>query len=334
MTFLPESTSPATRRLLGCLPALAIMIGGCDRGQNGDNQGAYRIAAILLQEDQFYRLNEAGMKAAAKDFGAQFFVGNSFGRVDQEMSLVETYIAKGVDALLVAPNSQAGSVGALRRAHDAGIAVIVYDTALAADFPESTIASDQVGLGASTGQAARRYIEKNLNGKAKIAILQYVSLSLELGPLRPGGFRRQLEDMPGVQIVAEQDAWLAHMATEVAETLLAAHPDLDIIWAANEGGTVGAVTAVRNTGRAGDVVVFGTDISEQLADYLLADDNVLQAVTAQKPFEMGYTTLATAVSVLRGDKVAKKTTLDGTLFTRDNPEDVRKIRQRLHELAN
>jgi hypothetical protein len=48
-------------------------------------------------------------------------------------------------------------------------------------------------------------------------------------------------------------------------------PDLDAIWAANEGGTAGAVIAVKNAGKAGKVAVFGTDMSEQLARFLLEE---------------------------------------------------------------
>ena len=310
----------------------AVVLFGCS-AQDNSPPSKYQIAAILLQGDQFYRLNEAGMRAAAKKYNVKLLVDNSQGKIDRELTLVDAYIAKGVDALLVPPKSQTGSVNALRRAHDAGIKIIVYDLALGADFPDCTIVSDQVGLGTSTGEEARRYIEEKLDGKANVAVIQYISQSLELGPLRPSGFVQQIEDMPGVKIVTKQDAWLADMATDVVETILGGNPELDIIWAANEGGTVGAVRAVRNTGKAGQVVVFGTDISEQLAEFLLDDDNVLQAVTAQKPFEMGYSALETAVKVLEGEPVEKEKILTGTLYTRNKSEEVEKIREQLKQLA-
>lgn len=319
--------------LLALVACLVVL--GCGRKSEETAAGGaqYKIAAILLQEDQFYRLNEAGMKAAAQDLGVKLMLNNSYGKIDREMNLVETYMARGVDAILIPPISKSGTVPVLKRAHEAGIKIVTYDTTLEAEFPDSNVASDQVGLGAMTGKEVRRYIAEKLGGAAKVAIIQYVSLSLEIGPLRPSGFETQIKDLPGVRIVARQDAWLAHQATEVVETILGAHPDLNIIWAANEGGTVGAVTAVRNAGRAGQVVVFGTDISEQIADFLLADDKILQAVTAQKPYEMGYTALSAAVKVLKGEPVERKSVLSGTLFTREKPEEVRQIKQQLRELA-
>lgn len=319
------------------LVAMLLMMTGCDGSNAGSNAASgekkLKIAVILFQEDQFFRLNEMGMKAAAEEQGVEMLVSNSFGKVDKEMQLVETYTAKGVDAILVRPNSSAASTPALKKAHDAGVKIVTYDTSLESDFPVASIASDQVKLGEMTGAAVRKYIEQKLDGTAKVAIIQFVAASLEEGPKRPSGFESQIKDMPGVQIVARQDAWLAHKANEVVETLLGSHPDLDIIWAANEGGTVGAVTAVRNAGKAGKVVVFGTDISAQLADFLLADDNILQAVTAQKPFEMGHTAMTNAVKAIRGEPVVKGILLNGELYSRDNLDAVRKVKAELTELS-
>lgn len=50
-------------------------------------------------------------------------------------------------------------------------------------------------------------------------------------------------------------------------------------FAANDGGTIGAVMAVENAGQAGKTFVFGTDASEQIVlDLLKADNDILQAV--------------------------------------------------------
>src|SRR4029453_16578064 len=104
----------------------------------------------------------------------------------------------------------------------------------------------------------------------------------------------ELSGVPGVTIIAEQDAWEAAQATSAVTELLAKKPD--VVWAANEGGTVGAVVAVRNAGAAGKVTVFGTDLSAQLLGFLEAQDGILQAVTAQAPVEMGSKAIEAAGS--------------------------------------
>ena len=89
----------------------------------------------------------------------------------------------------------------------------------------------------------------------------------------------------------------------VAESMLQANPEINILWSENEGGTVGEVIAVRTMGLGDAVYVFGTDISPQLAEMLLADDNILQAVTGQSPRLMGCNSVAAAVSSLKGEAV-------------------------------
>jgi ABC-type sugar transport system substrate-binding protein len=277
---------------------------------------------MVFQEDQFFRLVLFGMRDAAQAAGVELLEANSNSRPDREIQLVNTYIAQEVDAIVISPLSARASVSALRRARDAGIIVITYNTTIEGDVPSVFVESDQYQLGASTGRAARAFINERLGGKADIAIVTFISQAPEQGHQRTDGFKDQLQDLPGVRIVSEQDAWMAEQAVKKVGDMLTANPSIQIIWAANEGGTVGAVMAVKNSGHAGKVVVFGTDMSEQLANFLLADDGVLQAATGQRPFEIGSMAVDAAVRVLRGDSVASTISLEGVLLTRDDPQGV------------
>jgi ABC-type sugar transport system substrate-binding protein len=298
----------------------------------GGGAPAYKIAGLGFQTDQFFKVIEFGMKDAAAKENVDLRLGNSAGSLDTEISLIDTYVASKVDALVVAPTNPKASIPALERAQKAGIKVVTYDSAIDADFPVSNIKSDQVALGRATGEEAVNFIQEKRGGKAKIAIISYLSLLPEPASQRNMGFEKEIAKLPGVQIVARQDAWIREKAGTVVEAILAAHPEVDLIWAANEGGTVGAVTAVRNTGKAGKIAVFGTDISDEIAGFLLTDDNVLQAVTGQKPFDIGSQALEAAVKSLKGTPVEKSVRLPGQLFTRRQPEEVKKYQDYLRGL--
>jgi simple sugar transport system substrate-binding protein/ribose transport system substrate-binding protein len=151
--------------------------------------------------------------------------------------------------------------------------------------------------------------------------------------MRIGGFQSEITKLPGVKIVADQDAWLAEQAVKKVGDILTANPHVDIIWAANEGGTVGAVMAVKNAGKAGRVAVFGTDNSEQLSNFLLDDDHILQAVTGQRPFDLGSKAVEAAINVLKGQQVEKKVSLPGVLLSREKPEEVRQFKEHLKQLT-
>jgi sugar transport system substrate-binding protein len=293
----------------------------------------YKIAGVGFQNDQFFKIIELGMKDAADKNKVELVQGNSAGALDKEISLIDTYTTQKVNAIVIAPFNSKSSVAGLKKAHDAGIKIVTYDSSIDADFPISNIKSDQVSLGKTTGEEAAKYIQEKMGGKAKVAIISYISLLPEPAGQRTQGFEDEIKKLPGVEIVAKQDAWLAEKATGVVEGILTAHPDVNLIWAANEGGTVGAVTAVKNAGKAGKIVVFGTDISEQIAGFLLSDDNILQAVTGQKPFEIGSQALETAVKALKGEKVESAVRLPGLLFARRMPDEVKKYQDYLRGLA-
>lgn len=318
--------------LLSAFLILMVLIPpGC--GKRQDSPSSRRIAGIVFQEDQFFRLVTFGMRDAAKQNGVELLEANSASRPDKEIQLVNTYIATGVDAIVISALSRKASLTALERAREKNIPVVTYNTTVEGDLPASFVESDQVGLGSSTGQAVKAYVEQKLGGKAKIAMLAFKSMSPEQSEERTEGFKSVISALPGVTIVAEQDAWLAEQAVKKAGDILTAHPDLDLIWAANEGGTVGAVMAARNAGKAGKVVVFGTDTGEQITDFLLDEEGILQAVTGQQPYEIGFAAVEAAVKAMKGEPVQKKVSMPGILLSRNDLESVQKWKARLIELS-
>jgi len=316
----------------GLALAFAALVAGCGGAQEAPETKKPKIAGIVFQEDQFFRLIQFGMQDAADRAGVELLLANSANKPDKEIQLVNTYIARGVDAIVISPLSARASATALERARSKGIAVVTYNTTVEGDIPVSYVESDQADLGRQTGLVARRYIEEKLGGKAKIATLAFKSQLAEQSDARRNGFVDVVGRLPGVEFVAEQDAWLPEMAIKKAGDILTANPDIDIIWSANEGGTVGSVMAVKNAGKQGEVVVFGTDASEQLVEFALSDDGILQAITTQTPFELGVKSVELAVAALRGQQVEAKVVMDGVLIAREDPEGVRAFGQRMKEL--
>jgi ABC-type sugar transport system substrate-binding protein len=326
---------PLIRALFLLVATIALISGLLVTGCSRKNEVApwKKVAGMVFQEDQFFRLVLFGMRDAAKANNIELLEANSQGKPDKEIQLINTYIASDVDGIVISPLSAKASLNALKQAKEKNIAVVTYNTTVEGDVPASFIESDQTALGASTGKAARAFIEQRLHGKATIGILTFISQAPEQGNARTTGFKQEVTTLPGVRIVAEQDAWLAEQAVKKAGDILTANPDVNILWAANEGGTVGAVMAVKNAGKAGKVFVFGTDTGEQIADFLLANDQVLQAVTGQRPYDIGKLAVETMVRVLKKEPVQPKISLSGVLLSRDHPDEVRSFREHLRAMS-
>ena len=330
------------RRFTVALLALAALTAGCGKKTNQSrderqetrpaaaqseparpNTVSCKIAAIVPSEAEFYQLNQLGMTAAAKKYGAELKVGTTSGSISEEASLV-SICSSGVDAIVIAPLNSDSSVEALRRAHELGVKVITYDRSITAPFPEASVEGNDVDLGASVGRAVADYVTKRLGGKATLALIG-LSQPPELGKMRSEGFRKEIERLPGVVVVTEKDVVSAPEAMAAVSDILMTYPDLDIVWAADEQGTVGAVGAVRMAGKAGRTVVFGTHISRPLADLLLDPDNVLQAVSGWKPYDMGFHAVETAVKLVRNEQTPRKIVIPPSLYSRDQPEELKRF---------
>ncbi len=275
------------------------------------------IGGIVFQQDQYFRGIQLGMQDAAKG-KATLLEGNSFSKPEKEATLVDTYVSRGAKAIVIAPISAKASVRALQRANDKGVKIVLYGTHLDATFPVAFIGTSDSDIGQGTGKIAAAFIKSKLGGKANVAILAFRSQLAEQSDARTNGFLQAAQQGAALNIVARQDAWLAEKAVSVASDVLTAHPEINVIYAANEGGTVGAVQAVRRAGKQGKVFVFGTDGSEQLANFLLDPDGVLIATTAQQPAKVGADAVDTALAAIAGKPVEKQVMVPALPLSRND----------------
>lgn len=273
-----------------------------------DNEGGKKlIAGMVFQEDQFFKLLSAGYEAAAKDLGYEIQLTNTNNDQSKETEALNTYAAQGVVGVAISPLNTQVSPAAVEDAHSAGMEIAICNAARDAfPYAVASFSADNYAFCKQTGEAAVKFIQENYDADRvlKIGVVQFKTQVPEQSADRVGGFFSALDEA-GVkyEIVSDQDAWLQDMAVETAGDIISANPDLDLIYAANDGGTVGSVMAVENAGKAGQIYVFGTDGSEQIVSLLKADTNILQAVTAQDAFQIGYSTVEALINKLEGKTV-------------------------------
>lgn len=281
------------------------------------------IASIVFQGDQFMKSLQQGVREAAEARGAEVLELNIDGDQAREAQAIDTYISRGVDAIVIAPLSATNSAGSLKRARDAGITVVALNGGLQdKSIANATFSTANYDLGASSGNAAAAFINSELGGEAQVGIMAFSSLLPEQSGARTGGFKDAVSKGNTVTVVTEQDAWMPEKAVQVATDMLTANPQINLLYAANEGGTVGAMQAVRNAGKAGKVYVFGIDGSEQLARGLMAGDNVLQATTAQSAKDMGAMGANAALDLLEGGSAEAETSVPALLLSRADPDGI------------
>lgn len=280
------------------------------------------VAALASQEDEFSAFLLSGMQAAAKEYGvSRCLTANSNNNETKEVEFINTCILSGVDGIAMQPVDEISSFVTLGNACDKGLAVAVegMETADKGVNVVGGALPSHYDLGVCSGQAVSSFIAEQLSGQANIGIICYDSQYQDASGARIKGYLDVIcAENPEVVIVDRQDAWVQDMAVTVATDMLTAHPEINIFICANDGGTLGTVMAVKNAGRAGDCFVFGIDCGEQQISMLLSDDNILQAVTAQDAYGLGYETMQYLIEYLIGKEkdMGKTTYLKGTLIER------------------
>lgn len=337
---------------------MALVI-GCSPQQAAEETTAEEVASDAAQEEseetyvvgvvqmvadlEWFRTVQMGIDAAAEDFGnVEVLVGNAQGTADEEAKIVENYIARGVDAILISPVDSKASIASIQAAQEAGIKVVIWNTMIESELMDNYIGTDNYELGAQSGRFVVDYVDEYLGGKAKLVIMSLPHH--EVGVIRTNGFKEAIAANPDIEVVAEQDGENPDTATDAVETILQANPDVDIIWAANEGGITGALNATE--GRT-DIVLIGTDMSLFVANKLLEEDNGLLAISTQDPYNIGYVAMETAMAMIKGEEVpsdeekefsgyelAVRRLIPLDWYTKDNLEKVQEYLEKYEALAD
>jgi len=282
-----------------------------------------KVAGVVFQEDQFMKLLQLGYRDTAEKAGFDFYPGNTNGDAAKESEFLNTYVTQGYKGVAISPISEEASLKVLTDAANKGLLIGISNHEFNLPFLTGAFTSDNYNLGSTVGKAAATYIKQNFGGKAKIAIVQFKTLLPEQSSARSNGFLDQVKTLPGVTVVTDQDAWMQDKAITVAGDILTAHSDINLIFAANEGGTIGSTMAVKNAGKAGKIAVFGFDGSEQMVQLLKDPANILQAAIAQDPYMIGVKTMESVVKAINGEDYSatkgQSFIVPGILLERANP---------------
>jgi len=290
------------------------------------------IAGVVFQDDQFMKTMVEGYQAAGEDYGIEILTANTNNDQARETELIQTYIAQGVDGIAIAPLSAEASVANLREAAEKGIKVAVTNINLGdVSFLSGGYTSDDFTNGKLVGVNAAEFISEYITGDVNIGRVHFDYLLPEQSQARWNGFYAGLDEA-GVEYteVAEAGSHLQDDAIAKVSDMLTANPDINIIWASNEGSTIGAVQAVKQAGLAGKVYVFGYDGGDQQTTMLLDDDNILIAVVTQDPYSQGYQAVQSLALTLLGKgnpDEGKTVVVPGTYLSRFDPDGVMEWRR-------
>jgi len=246
----------------------------------------YKVGFAQTESNNPWRIAQTeSMKAEAAKLGHQLVYTDAAGSAAKQVADVNSMIAQGVDLIFLAPREEKPLIPAVMNAKKAGIPVILLDRSVDPSLAKpgvdyvTFIGSDFV----NEGQRVADWLVKNANGKSKIIELEGTVGSSPAND-RKKGFDEAIQKVGGFNIVASQSGDFARdKGRQVAESLLQAHPDADIIYAHNDEMAMGAIAALEAAGKTPgkDVLVLSIDGGKEAVQAVV--DGKIAAVVECNP---------------------------------------------------
>ncbi len=322
-------------RLLVLALALTVLVSACkkqtqDNPKDGKTAGATAVKVAVIPKGTthiFWKSIHAGAEKAGRETGADVIWQGPQKEDDreQQIQVVENFISRGVDAIVLAPLDDVALAAAVENAAAAGIKVVVIDSGLQSDKFESFVATDNK----EGGRKAARRLADLLDGKGKVMMMRYAQGSASTENREQGFLDGMKEYAPECELVSTDQYGGAtrESAMQTAQNLLNKYKDLDGIFCPNESTTFGMLRALQQADRAGKIKFVGFDSTPELLAALEQDE--IHGLTVQDPFNMGYMGVKTAVQALNDKSVEERVDTGSTMITKEKLADP-KIRQLLN----
>lgn len=259
-------------------------------------------------------------KKTAEELGYTANVAAHRGDTNTESTLVDTAITNKSVALILDPANADGSVGAVQKAVDAGIPVILIN----AEINQEGLAKAQLVSNNAQGAALGAQAWVEAVGDTGTYVELFGAPSDNNAQTRSNGFETVLSQYPDLERVGREVAnWDRTQGYQKMQSLLQANPDINGVISGNDEMALGAIAALKEAGKLDQVKVGGFD-------------GTPDAIEAVKAGEMQYTVLQpvalfAAEGVRQADNFIKtgatgadteKQLFDCVLVTKDNVDQM------------
>ncbi|SNS48968.1 sugar ABC transporter substrate-binding protein [Antarctobacter heliothermus] len=269
---------------------------------------------------------KAFIEAAAANDNVEVIVLDAGGDVARQIAQMEDLIQQGVDAIIIWPTNGEAVIPAVRKAHTAGIPVIVTNSNIADagfDFVASFSGPDNITQGARSAEImCDKFKDMGIETEAQVVHITGqpgYTTAIE----RAKGFEDRLPEVcPDVTIVDTQPGdWNREKSQKVMEAFLVKYDNIDGVYAGDDNMGVGALNAAKAAGRDGIIFVGATNFA---VGYEAMERGEYWGSIYQSPVDDAKAALKTAIETLEGKELPFLNYFDTPKITQDNMGDYTK----------
>jgi ribose transport system substrate-binding protein len=294
--------------LLGSVAAISLVGGASAKELN-----SIAISVGLLG-NPFFVATIKGIEDRAREVNPDVEVTSVSSDYDlnKQVSHMDSFIASGVDIIMLNAVDAQAIAPAVKRAQAAGIVVAAFD--VSAPGSDITVMTDNVAAGAK----ACEYIVEHLGGKGDVIIINGPPASSIID--RVNGCQQVFSKNPGINVLSDDQNGKASRegGLEVMQGLLTRFDNIDAVFAINDPTGLGAELAAKQFKRT-DMIITAVDGAPIVEEALANPDSLMKASASQDPYVMAGMAFDMAYDVLMGKTPEQDTILlEPELITADN----------------
>lgn len=278
--------------------------------------------SMALFDDNFLTTLRNGIQSAAKEQGVDVQIEDAKNGVGNQLNQVQNFIASGVDAIIINPVDTDATLSISDDAQAAGIPLIyVNRQPINVDLlpdNQAFVASDEK----VSGTLQTKEVCRLLNGKGNIVVM--------MGELTNQAALQRTQDIhdviatpecSGLKVVQQQTAeWSRTKGSDLMTNWIAAGIQFDAVISNNDEMAIGAIQALKASGRSMDeVVIAGIDATTDGLAAMKAGE--LDVTVFQSADGQGRGAVDAAVKLINGQNVDRKVWVPFELVTPENLND-------------
>jgi ribose transport system substrate-binding protein len=282
---------------------LAINTSGPARSANDQPKKIQKIA-LMVQDmsNPFFSAMDKGAKEAAAKIGATENTQDAQLDLGNQNNQVDAFIQQGVNLIVISAVDGSGIQPAIDRAKQAGIIVVAVDTP--AKDADALVMTNAI----EAGKKSCQYLFQQMGGKGKILLVDGTPIQTIID--RIDGCNTVLKSYPNIKVAGHQSS-KNDRASGLAVTtdMLTAAPDVQGIFGMNDPSALGAVLAVEQAHKQGQIKVTGVDGSPEGVSELKRSGSPFIGTATQNPAEMVRRAVQIAQDIAAGKPPAQTTVL-------------------------
>ena len=291
---------------------ILTILNGCNRNSNSPRQITIGVSYQDLQNEFVIRLQDA-IRAKAKELNIKLVELDAQGHAERQVSQIENFVARNVDAIILNPEDQYGSSPAVDIAVREHKPIVVINSIVAnLDKANAYVGSPDE----EAGKIEANEMMRILKGKGNIVLLQGpYGHSAEVQ--RTKGIKEVLSKFPDARIIAQQTGnWDRAQSLSVMENWLSSGRQINAVIAENDEMAMGALNAITAAGKQKEIPIIGIDA---IPDALKAvSDGKLAGTVFQDAHGQGALSVELAYQLVKGQRVKHTNYIPFQLVTKAN----------------